>query len=153
MINYSEADKKERKDARLAIYADLFFYIFPFILAIVVSALVNGWATFSMSDFPLAATMIFWQTLLRFNGGIGNYKGKYNVNAWLIYQSLIIIGLILSVALYVVARGNKAMGFIWVSSELVLFLVSIGVYVVFGGLGQWLSGRSKKKKGILSHHL
>ena len=50
MSNIFDIAKKERKEARITIYVEVFFVVLPIIMALV----INGWKEFTFSDFSLA---------------------------------------------------------------------------------------------------
>lgn len=147
----AEKDKKGRKIARLYIYVDILFIILPFILSLIISILINGvekgWESFSISDFSLAAAMVYGQTLFRFNGGLGKYstKAKFNVPVSLLWQALIVFGLIVSVTVYTIAKPIDDPSCWWIILQILIFISSLYCFITFGGLGQWLSDRVEEK--------
>ena len=142
MSNIFDIAKKERKEARITIYVEVFFVVLPIIMALV----INGWKEFTFSDFSLGAAIVFGQTLFRFSGGLTTYKGKDEISTprSLFMQALILLGLIISTMLYTKAKVLDQMNIWLIVFQILLFILSIWFFIVFGGIGQWLSDRGKR---------
>jgi hypothetical protein len=133
---------KERRNARIVLYGESLFVILPFFIMVMISYRQNTLSTIlDRPEWSLAATILFGQTLVRFAAGLLKHRGQMNWQVASFWLILILVLVVLSSVNYVLQLNEEPS----LSSsiiQLVLFLVSLASFIVFGGIGQMLIDRA-----------
>lgn len=139
----SKALKFERK-IHNSLAADLIFSFLPIAVLITIKLLtVNFENFFARSDWSYISMLLYGQTLIKlFTGIIKNMNTKDSSLMILLVSCILSFGLIPSILFLVLIEIGKVnlaiiiLQFIWL-------IISVVIYLLFGGLGLILSEKSK----------
>lgn len=124
----------KRRQARLTIYTELVFVLIPFVLIglknISFSILLN-------EEWALVASILFGQAAARLFTGIAKHKIKKWQLASL-YAVVCVAMSLISIYVYsIIQDGNEGFS-AYIVMQILLFLLSIITFIVFGSIGQRL---------------
>ncbi len=129
---------KKENESKLVILSEVLFVLLP----ITVFSLVHFYTDsnknlFTSYEWSFATIILFGQSIVKFSSGVSNYK---MVKRWqlvsIILSSIIVVGLIPSVLVLVLLLVNKDQNNWIYISQILLFMLSIVSYFVFGTTGQ-----------------
>ena len=143
-MNKIIATKEERFNARLIIYGEIFFALLPFIIIVFASVQNRDiGALWYGSELSLAATILSGQALVRFVSGLIKFEGRKNwqkASCWVV--AILFLPIICLTNFSVLRFADKPSSFYYVLQS-VLFILSLVVFVIFGGAGQLLLDYSR----------
>jgi hypothetical protein len=132
----SDITRKEMRSGKIAMLTELFFVFLPLLIMILVSHLKNDLKSFPGSpEWSLAATILFGQSHLRFSSGIAKQKREKDINRVNNWSALIVVLSLLSATIYGLRLGFEKDFFLSLV-QIPIFLLSVLLFVVFGGIGQ-----------------
>jgi hypothetical protein len=139
----SETKKKSRIKARKLMYIDLVFIIMPFIFLGLKDPSLQ---VFFDPSWSLAASILFGQTIARLVSGLAAYHKIDNREEIIIFISVLFGagGICIISYLHVGLNPGSLEYFVWAIVQVILFLVSIASFVVFGAIGQRMLALSNK---------
>ena len=138
-----QADKRRR--ARTVAYTELIFVLIPFaFLALDKFSL----KIFYNPEWSLAASILFGQTVARFLSGLIKQGVSKNWEFGILYSVIFMALSILSVYTYSKIQNSPLEYSTYTLLQLLLFLSSIVVFVVFGAIGHRLMDMPERQRRI-----
>ncbi len=146
-MNKVIATKEERLNTRLVIYGEIFFALLPFIIIAFASIQNRDILTLWYgSELSLAAIILSGQALMRFVSGLIKFEGKKHwerASCWILV--VLFLPIICLLDFSVLRFADNPSTFFYVL-QIVLFLLSLFVYIIFGGAGQLLLSASRQHR-------
>ena len=124
----------KRAKARDIVAIDLVFVLIPFMFLVVQDF---SWTVFSRSEWALAASILFAQGSAKLICGLAKYKVP-NWPKGALFVALLISLSLLSVYIYSVVQNPSQTVNNYVCLQIILFLLSVFCFIVFGAVGQRL---------------
>ncbi|MGE8723338.1 hypothetical protein ACO2KH_18260 [Leptospira terpstrae] len=125
-------------NAKLTILSELIFTLLP-IVALLIIFFQKG-SIFNIiytSDLSFVSIVLIGQTIVKITAGLSksNVKKRYQLVS-LIISSLIVFGLLPSIAIMVIINLNNGVHYFFYFFQIILFIISIIIYYILGTLGQ-----------------
>lgn len=131
-----------------AIIAELCFIFLPFVVIIIVDFTKGDSARLiQTSDWSLASTLLFGQTIVKLIMGVAAQKRSFKYQHFgLITALIIVVGLVPSIATIIMFHFFSRLTDLGIVIQFILLGLSIFVFLVFGTIGQtlFLMARSKR---------
>lgn len=129
---------KKEKESKLVILSEVLFVLLPiFVIGLVLFFIESDKNIFISYEWSFASIILFGQSIVKFSSGISTFKTE---KRWqfisLILSAIIVFGLIPSVLVLVLLLVNKTQNLLIYIIQMVLFILSIIVYFIFGTIGQ-----------------
>lgn len=139
-------NKEIESNAKLTILSELIFTLLP-IIALLIIFFQKGFILniIYTSDLSFVSIVLIGQTIVKITAGLSksNIKKRYQLVS-LIISSLIVFGLLPSIAIMVIINLNNGVNNFFYIFQIILFIVSIIIYYILGTLGQIYLDESEK---------
>jgi len=131
---------KDETKAKFVIISEILFTLLPIVIILMIFIIQSNLIKILKSpDLSFAAIVLFGQTIVRLASGIAKNKKSKSWQAISFIMSLIIIfGLIPASLFLVIIYLNIYDNLVLYIFQLIIFVVSIVSYIIFGTLGQVL---------------
>jgi hypothetical protein len=155
MEHTEEIEKKENsgieesfKKEILALYAELSFFILPFIVISIINLTKNDWTKLIQTgDWALASTLLFGQTIIKIIMGIASREHSFPHQLYgLIVALIIVFGLVPSITILAIFHIYSNLSIGLVITQFVLLILAITIFLVLGTIGQILSATAFQYK-------
>ena len=131
-----------------SLVAELAFIFLPFVVILIVNLLIGDWnKLIQTSDWSLAATLLFGQTIVKIIMGVASQEHSFNhQNLGLISALIIVFGLVPSLVILAIFQMTQDISIGLVIAQFLLLGLSIIVFLLFGTIGQVLYSTAFKNK-------
>ncbi|HZY37256.1 MAG TPA: hypothetical protein VFE53_11435 [Mucilaginibacter sp.] len=140
--------KEDFKKESSAILAELCFIILPFIVILIVNFTKGEESKLlQTSDWALAATLLYGQTIVKMIMGVASQAHEFHYQNWGFISALIIVfGLVPSITVLTIFQIYSRLSAWLVIIQFMLFGIAIIVFVIFGTIGQILFATAFRSK-------
>lgn len=144
----TETRNEDFRKERTAIIAELCFMFLPFVVILIINLTKGDWAKLlQTSDWALAATLLFGQTIVKMMMGVASQEHSFNYQLFGLITALIIVfGLVPSITVISIFQISPKLSTGLVVVQFILLGASISVFIVFGTIGQVLFSSAFKSK-------
>lgn len=143
----STLDEDYKKETP-AMIAELAFIFLPFIVILIINLSKGEWdKLLQTSDWALAATLLFGQTIVKTIMGVAAREHSFHhQNFGLISSLIIVLGLIPSILIVAIFQLNQDLSIGLEVAQFVLLGASVYVFLLFGTIGQILHSNAFRHK-------
>jgi uncharacterized membrane protein YsdA (DUF1294 family) len=131
-----------------AIIGELAFISLPFIVILIVNLSKGDWIRLlQTSDWALAATLLFGQTIVKIIMGVAAREHAFHhQNFGLISALIIVLGLVPSILIVAIFQLNQDLSIGLVIAQFVLLGAAVYAFLLFGTIGQILYSNAFRHK-------
>ena len=143
-INDIQKRIEHHGNVKAIVFSELLFVLFPFIvIGVVFSYEGNLKKLFFSSEWALAASLLSGQTIVKFVSGIINRDSRYHGRISLLITSIIVLLFVPSLLVLTLILVSEINLLGLAITQIILFILSVIVFYVYGGLGIHLREESK----------
>lgn len=141
---FDEDFKKETP----AMIGELSFIFLPFIVILIINLSKGDWIKLiQTSDWALAATLLFGQTIVKIIMGVAAREHAFHhQNFGLVGALIIVLGLAPSILIVAIFQINQSLSIGLAIAQFILLGVAIYVFLLFGTIGQVLYSNAFRHK-------
>ncbi len=143
-----EMEKVHNQNVMCILLTELLFVFLPLVVLLIVFALAtSGFAkVFSKTEWAFVTAILFGQSIIKIVGGLLSSQATVH---WqrpvLLIAGIIVIGLVPSLVVMTLIAVSPEPPLSLIITQLVLFILSVTCFFLFGGVGQSLFMEHEKK--------